>query len=49
MFNKNNNFNSPNENKKKLIPLNKFNIQLKQPYNINDTIQIKTFINNISQ
>ncbi|QZI85143.1 hypothetical protein PM136_00211 [Escherichia phage vB_EcoM-PM136] len=49
VFSENSDFGSPGENEGELIPLDGFNIRLRQPCNIGDTVQIETFMDGISQ
>lgn len=49
VFSENSDFGSPGENEGELIPLDGFNIRLRQPCNIGDTVQIETFMDDVSQ
>ncbi len=49
VFSENSDFGSPGENEGELIPLDGFNIRLRQPCNIGDTVQIETFMDGVSQ
>ncbi|QIG57212.1 hypothetical protein [Yersinia phage vB_YepM_ZN18] len=49
VFSENSDFGSPGENEGELVPLDGFNIRLRQPCNIGDTVQIETFMDGVSQ
>lgn len=49
VFSENSDFGSPGENEGELVPLDGFNIRLRQPCNIGDTVQIETFMDSVSQ
>ena len=49
VFSENSDFGSPGENEDELVPLDGFNIRLRQPCNIGDTVQIETFMDGVSQ
>ncbi|HBN5609980.1 TPA: hypothetical protein L3F92_004864 [Escherichia coli] len=49
VFSENSDFGSPGENEGELIPLDGFNIRLRQPCNVGDTVQIETFMDGVSQ
>lgn len=49
VFSENSDFGSPGGNEGELIPLDGFNIRLRQPCNIGDTVQIETFMDGVSQ
>ncbi|ENJ5622387.1 hypothetical protein AB1O15_000205 [Shigella flexneri] len=49
VFSENSDFGSPGENEGELVPLDGFNIRLRQPCNVGDTVQIETFMDGVSQ
>jgi hypothetical protein len=49
VFSDNSDFGSPGANPGELVALDGFNIRLRQPCNVGDTVQIETFLDGVSQ